>query len=367
VEQYIVTAKKLNKRKFPVSDFSDKSNIAGQVLKDFTFQGEEATNLTNTLGKWIKDRDGYYYWGGGVIRFPNELKSNNMNGEINWHILQLGINKIWEKTKGEQISIAIIDSGLTSKHPDINYDKIILKRNFLYQGEDEVQKNNVEDIIGHGTHCTGIIAAQGIRSYGVAPNVNLLIGKIADSLDDINQDILFRAIEWAYNNDADIISVSIAIDDFNTNYFKQIEEFNKNKKGILIGALSNVGDQGYNVTGYPFSLGPCLGVGASDKGNKISENTARSTSLDILAPGDKIYSTWLNAGYKIESGCSMAAPIVAGIIALVLSYKSKPTSNIAKEEILKLIKTQTKNFANYKTLPDTFYPIISPTNIFDSL
>jgi hypothetical protein len=69
--QYIVTVKQLNKRRYPVSDPSDKSNIAGTVFNGFTFQGEEATDIDSALGKWYRDRDGYYYWGGGVIEEKN--------------------------------------------------------------------------------------------------------------------------------------------------------------------------------------------------------------------------------------------------------------------------------------------------------
>lgn len=62
--QLKVIVKKLNKRAQPVADFSDKNNIKGTVFNGYLFQGEES--VTNTLGKWYVDRDGYFYWGGGV-------------------------------------------------------------------------------------------------------------------------------------------------------------------------------------------------------------------------------------------------------------------------------------------------------------
>jgi subtilisin family serine protease len=316
--------------------------------------------------KWYKNEAGNYFWSGG-IEFNSEKQYAKTKEDNNWYISKLGIDKLWIKTKGEGVKVAIIDSGIDKNHPDIDYSRIVLKRNFLYEGEDEIQLNNVEDENGHGTHCTGILAGQGIKTFGVAPNVSLFIGKIANSLHEIEQNKLFKAIEWAYNNDADIISISISIDELDDQYAKLIEDLDKKKKGILIGALSNVGDHGYNVIGYPFSLKSCIGVGATDKVFKIDEYTARSNSLDILAPGRDIYSTWINGGYKTESGCSMATPIVAGIVALFLSYAYKLSKSFSKDEIISIIKNSASNFVHYKTLPGTSFPIINPENIFNNL
>lgn len=62
--QVKVIVDKLNKRKGPAVDFADKSNIAGVVFMGFIFETENL--IQNTLGKWWVDRDGYYYWSGGV-------------------------------------------------------------------------------------------------------------------------------------------------------------------------------------------------------------------------------------------------------------------------------------------------------------
>jgi len=67
--QLIVTVNKLNRRSFPPELLSD-SNITGTVLKGFRFEGEEAKaeEIRNrSLGKWYKDKNGFYYWGGGLI------------------------------------------------------------------------------------------------------------------------------------------------------------------------------------------------------------------------------------------------------------------------------------------------------------
>lgn len=65
--QLIVTVDRLNKRQAIPVTLADKSGIIGSVNKGFSFEGEEETAVPNiALGKWYKDRDGYYYWGGGL-------------------------------------------------------------------------------------------------------------------------------------------------------------------------------------------------------------------------------------------------------------------------------------------------------------
>jgi len=62
--QLKVIVNRLNKRKEPITDFSDKQNIIGTVARGYIFQGENT--VSNNLGQWYVDRDGYYYWGGGL-------------------------------------------------------------------------------------------------------------------------------------------------------------------------------------------------------------------------------------------------------------------------------------------------------------
>jgi chitosanase len=65
--QLIVTATKLNKRRFVPANLPDAGSINGTVTKGFTFLGEEVKTVPNpALGRWYKDRDNNYYWGGGV-------------------------------------------------------------------------------------------------------------------------------------------------------------------------------------------------------------------------------------------------------------------------------------------------------------
>src|SRR5688572_5203968 len=78
-----VNVQKLNKRWLIPLSLPDRANIAGEVLFGFSFEGVEvdSTLVPNpTLGKWYKDRDGYYYWGGGVIDVTGDFESAESRG-----------------------------------------------------------------------------------------------------------------------------------------------------------------------------------------------------------------------------------------------------------------------------------------------
>src|SRR6478735_6105632 len=67
MEKLVVNVKKLNKRSMIPAKLPDNNNLAGIVFQNFTFLGEEVTTVPNpAIGKWFKDKDGYFYWGGGL-------------------------------------------------------------------------------------------------------------------------------------------------------------------------------------------------------------------------------------------------------------------------------------------------------------
>jgi chitosanase len=66
MKKCIVSVPKLNKRSSVPASLTDKSNITGFVLKDFSFEANEAAIVNPNIGKWYKDRDNNFYWGGGL-------------------------------------------------------------------------------------------------------------------------------------------------------------------------------------------------------------------------------------------------------------------------------------------------------------
>ncbi len=115
--------------------------------------------------------------------------------------------RVWDEgIDGSGIVVAIIDTGIDKNHPDL-YGKIIAEKNFVDDGM------TADDQNGHGTHCAGIIAgtgeASGGRYKGVAPGALLMNARVLDSEGTGELSDIIASIEWAVDNGADVISISI--------------------------------------------------------------------------------------------------------------------------------------------------------------
>ncbi|RME85067.1 MAG: hypothetical protein D6785_04865, partial [Planctomycetota bacterium] len=296
-------------------------------------------------------------WKEGITQKKDDPKLKKQ-----WALEKIQALKAWKLHQGSsQIVVAIVGTGADYNHPD-------LRRNiWVNPGEGTRKKrenkkdddNNgfVDDVIGwdfvdwdnkpydrHGmdTHSAGIIGAvkdNGIGIAGIAPRSSLMIlryinnygsGYIFDAVDALN---------YAIDNGAHVIY-------FNWSYgfadkYPQVlsKVFKKaSKKGILI--VVGAGNQSANVDLkkiYPasFSHDNLLVVGASTKEDKIAgmSNFGR-INVDIVAPGEEIYSTLPGGEYGYFSGTATAAAHVAGAAALVLSYKA---SNLTIEKLKELL------------------------------
>jgi minor extracellular protease Epr len=205
-----------------------------------------------------------------------------------------------EEATGKGVKVAVIDSGI-SKHPDLN---ITGGKGFM-NGSD-----SFEDEHNHGTMVAGIIAGQ---KEGVAPGVELYGLKVLDRNASGNAVQMIEAVNWAIENDMDIINMSIIMDwdyaPLNHALKRAMDE------GIIV--IACAGNNGGIVTS-PASVEGVISVGALD----IDMRTKASFSshigkVDYWAKGTNIRSTNRHGGYDSNwYGTSFSAPYVTGIFAL---------------------------------------------------
>jgi len=225
--------------------------------------------------------------------------------------------EIWKETKGSGITVAVLDTGCQTDHPDLK-DRIIGGYNFTT--DDSGNPLMFEDYNGHGTHVSGTIAASlnNAGVAGVAPEANLLILKVLGRNGSGQYDWIIKAIQYAIEQKVDIISMSLGgPSDVKELHDVIIEAVNKDI--LVVCAAGNEGDgkESTDELGYPGCYNEVISVGAVNLDHESSEFTNSNNQVDLVAPGEKVISTYINGTYASLSGTSMATPHVSGALALL--------------------------------------------------
>ncbi|CAM5214247.1 Major intracellular serine protease OS=Ureibacillus acetophenoni OX=614649 GN=SAMN05877842_11384 PE=3 SV=1 [Ureibacillus acetophenoni] len=231
--------------------------------------------------------------------------------------------KVWENSKGNGITVAILDTGCDVTHPDLS-GRIIGGRNFTR--DDNGDPDVYTDYNGHGTHVAGTIAAihNGTGVVGVAPEANLLIVKVLDRNGSGQYDWIIKGINFAVEQKVDIISMSLGGPTDVPELHQAIQ--NAIANGVLVVcAAGNEGDgqSSSDELSYPGSYNEVISVGSINLQRRSSNFSNSNNEIDLVAPGEEILSTYLNGKYAKLSGTSMATPHVTGALALIKDIANK--------------------------------------------
>lgn len=259
------------------------------------------------------------------------------------YLNDLNIGTTWDEVRGENVTVAIIDSGINYLHEDfydINGNTIISNLSGVYSSNNvkTVKANNndysiLNDTNGHGTNVAGVIASQINQKgcAGIAPNVHLMILKTTDySFASIN-----KLLCYAADNKADIINMSFTAFENTVTYGSSTAtglgsvartgmasaiDYAYRRGCTLVAAGGN-----YNTDekAYPANLDHVIAVGSLAK-NSLNTKAGFSntgTNVDIVAPGYVYVPTIGSAtSYKSTQGTSFSTPMISSILAL---YQSK--------------------------------------------
>lgn len=232
------------------------------------------------------------------------------------------------------VVIAILDSGVDLNHPDLV--------DHLVPGWDFVDDDAVpQDGHGHGTHVAGIAAAvtsNGVGISGAAPDARIMPVRVLDDSGVGYTDTIAVAIDWAVDNGADVINLSLGGGtDLLSRIYKSGPMNDAIKraeaKGVLVVAAA--GNDDTFILAYKRDT-PVLVVNASNASGNPASFTSFGDPRAVAAPGTAILSTaptepttiWPDgtAGYGLLSGTSMSTPLVAGISALMVEPDRSPAS-----------------------------------------
>jgi subtilisin family serine protease len=233
---------------------------------------------------------------------------------------------------GTGIKVAILDTGVVYPHPGLKLDPTLFS-------DVTKSKSGYIDILGHGTHCLGIIAASELpgNATGIAPQATCFVGKITkDDYGDM-PGYLAVGIDWAVSRQVDIISISNG----NPNPHDKVKSAIQSalNAGILVVAAA-----GNKVAGfpddhiyYPARFDNVLSVGGLDSLDEPLNDSLLTGETDIFAPGKEIESTHLNDQFVRLSGSSQATPVVAAISALLLEYFRRDNPRYQATDLRELI------------------------------
>lgn len=285
---------------------------------------------------------------------------NDPGGSIGISGADINVLPLWKEgfTGSKNIVVAVIDTGIDWTHPDLQANIYTNPGEIAGNGLDDDHNGFVDDVHGwnflddspnsmddhdHGTHCAGVIGAQGNNGVGIAGvnwNVSLLPVKFiaADGSGEMS-----KAVEAI--NYATMMKVNVMSNSWGGGYYSQAlyDAIAKARDaGILF--VTAAGNSAHNLDNDPeypaaFDLDNLVTVGATDNRDHLGIfSNYGPHSVDVAAPGVRIYSTVRGGGYASLSGTSMATPHVAGVAALVLSANPGLSYSDLKE---RLVKTST--------------------------
>ncbi|RAS61657.1 subtilase family protein [Lentzea atacamensis] len=229
---------------------------------------------------------------------------------------QIGAPEAWQAgVTGKGVKVAVLDTGVDEKHPDLQ-GRQVAEKNFTTSPD-------ATDEVGHGTHVASTIASKGEKYRGVAPDAEILDGKVCQP-GGCTESAILGGMQWAAEQGAHVINMSLGGGD--TPEIDPIEEA-VNRISAQTGALFVIaaGNAGRPETiGSPGSAESALTVGAVDRNDGIASFSSRGPAADgavkpdVTAPGVDIVAAEAGTqGHVAMSGTSMATPHVAGVVALL--------------------------------------------------
>ncbi len=254
----------------------------------------------------------------GVLRIDDDAEVFALGKSQPSQVLPWGIDRIdaelaWPITTADPIKVAIIDTGIDLKHPDLK-DNIKGGYNAIYPWKSPKDDN------GHGTHVAGIVAALNntIGVVGVGPQIDLYAVKVLNAAGTGYLSDVIEGLDWAIQNGMQVVNMSLGTSQDVQSFREAVQRVHQ--AGIV--QVAAAGNTGGSVV-YPAAYPEVIAVSATDQNDQIASWSSRGPEVDLAAPGVNIYSTYKGSSYKTLSGTSMSAPHVAGTAALVLSVPSK--------------------------------------------
>ncbi|TDC70410.1 type VII secretion-associated serine protease mycosin [Streptomyces hainanensis] len=235
-----------------------------------------------------------------------------------WALQRVRLDQLWEISTGAGVAVAVIDSGVDTRNPQLAGAVAADRGTDLTDDEGD----QTTDRVGHGTRVAGIIAARASDDtgfVGLAPDATVIPIRASDADGEGDVATLAAAVRHAVRADADVINISQDTD-------RRLAEDSDLRRAVdealaadvvVIASAGNDGADGEPGETFPAAYRGVLAVAASDRNNERAPFSQSGDFVGIAAPGVDMVSTVPLGGQCVDNGTSFAAPYVAGVAALL--------------------------------------------------
>lgn len=230
-----------------------------------------------------------------------------------WGLDLLAAESAWATATGDGVVVAVVDSGVDGRHPDLAARLTPQGHDFVTDaGDGRIDENS------HGTHVAGVVAAVQGNSLGVAglaPRARIMPVRVLDAEGAGWSSDIAAGITYAVDHGADVVNLSLG-----GPYADPVTEravgYALSRGVAVVAAVGNERSSGSPRT-YPAAYPGVIAVAAVDQSGASSAFSSVGDYVDVAAPGRGILSTVVGS-YGFSSGTSMAAPFVSATAALAL-------------------------------------------------
>jgi membrane-bound transcription factor site-1 protease len=234
----------------------------------------------------------------------------------------LGASAVWDRGfSGKGVRVAIFDTGVSEHHP--HFKNIVERLNWT-------NEPTLEDGVGHGTFVAGVISGRSPQCRGFAPDADLYFFRVFTSQQVSYTSWFLDAFNYAIHSRVHVLNLSIGGPDFADRPFvEKVWEVSANNI-MVVSAIGNDGPV-FGTLNNPADMPDVLGVGGIDDQQGIASFSSRGMSTwelphgygrskpDVVTYSKSIVGSAINGGCRALSGTSVAAPVVAGAVALLYS------------------------------------------------
>lgn len=289
---------------------ADRPRQQGKLFTAMSFEGEE---------------------GGGDREVGCSTDSNN-SSSAGWRRKLLvqrsqvtslfGAERLWGRGfTGRKVKMAIFDTGIRADHPHFRN----IKERTNWTNEDTLNDN-----LGHGTFVAGVIAGQDAECPGFAPDTEIYAFRVFTDAQISYTSWFLDAFNYAIATGMDVLNLSIGGPDYlDLPFVEKVWELTANNI-IMVSAIGNDGPL-YGTLNNPADQSDVIGVGGIDCNNHIASFSSRGMTTwelphgygrvkpDVVAYSRDIMGSKISTGCKTLSGTSVASPVVAGVVCLLVS------------------------------------------------